>query len=110
MITDYICIKDGQVVEVDVSVEVTLSRINKKFEQEIKVNIDSKINDFFSLKNWDYGQNLRESDMIKALAAVKQAESFDIVFTTNSGSGNMVDAKFYEIIRPGLVEVAFMYQ
>ena len=110
MITDYICIKDGQVVEVDVSVEVTLSRINKKFQQEIKVNIDSKINDFFSLKNWDYGQNLRESDMIKALAAVKQAESFDIVFTTNLDSGNMVDAKFYEIIRPGSIEIAFMYQ
>jgi hypothetical protein len=110
MITDYICIKDGQVVEVDASIEITLSRINKKFEQEIRVNIQNKIDEFFSLKNWDYGQNLRDSDMIKSLAAIKQAESFDIVFSTNSGSGDVVQAKFYEIVRPGLIEVAFMYQ
>lgn len=110
MITDYICIKDGSVVEVDVSVEVNLSRINKKFEQEIKVNVENKINEFFSLKNWEYGRELRESDLIKTLAAVRQAEGFDIVFTTNEGTGNSVRTNFFEIIRPGLVEVAFMYQ
>lgn len=110
MMTDYICIKDGQIVEVDVFVEAKLSRINKKFDQEIKVNIENKINEFFSLKNWEFGQMLRESDLIKALAAVKQVESFDVTFTTNSGSGNSVDAKFYEIIRPNVAEVALMYQ
>lgn len=110
MITDYICIKDGRVVEVDVSIDVRLSRINKKFEQEIRLNIENKINEFFSLSNWDYGQNLRESDMIKTLAAVKQAEGFDIVFTTNTEAGNQIEIKFFEIIRPGLVEVAFAYQ
>jgi hypothetical protein len=36
MMTDLICIKNGEVLEVDVSVEVTLSRISRKFEQEIK--------------------------------------------------------------------------
>lgn len=110
MITDYICIKDGQVVEADVSIDVRLSRINKKFEQEIRLNIENKINEFFSLSNWEYGQHLRESDMIKTLAAVKQAEGFDIVFTTNSDSGSQIEVKFFEIIRPGLVEVAFVYQ
>lgn len=110
MMTDYICIKDGQVLEVDAFIEVKLSRINKKFEQEIRVNIENKINDFFSLKNWEYGQTLNETDLVKSLAAVKQAEGFDITFTTNLDSGNSVNAKFYEIIRPNLVEIAFMYQ
>lgn len=110
MVTDYVCIKDGQIIEVDISVGVNLSRINKKFEQEIKLNLENKINEFFSIKNWEYGQSLRESDVVKALASVKQADGFDVVFTTNSGSGNLVDADFYEIIRPGTIELAFMYQ
>jgi len=112
MITDYICIKDGQIIESDVSVEVTLSRINKKFEQEIRTNITNKIDEFFNLNNWEFGQDLKENDLIKALSAVKQAESFDIVFTTNEeeNSGSLVTARFFEIIRPSEIEIAFMYE
>lgn len=112
MITDYICIKDGQIIEVDVSVEVTLSRINKKFEQEIRTNISNKIDDFFNLNMWEFGQDLKENDLVKALSTVKQAEGFDIVFTTNEedNSGSLVTAKFFEIIRPSTIEIAFMYE
>jgi hypothetical protein len=112
MITDYICIKNGQVIEADISVEVTLSRINKKFEQEIKTNIENKIDEFFNLNNWEFGQDLKENDMIKALSSVKQAESFDMVFTTNDeeNSGSVVRARFFEIVRPGSIEIAFMYE
>jgi hypothetical protein len=112
MITDYICIKDGQVIEVDVSVEVVLSKINKKFEQEIRVNIENSIQDFFGLQNWEFGQYLKDSDLVKNLSSVKQAEGFEITFTTNypNNSGSLVTAKFFEIIRPGSIEVAFMYE
>lgn len=112
MMTDYICIKDGSVIEADVSLEVTLSRINKKFEEEIRVNLATKINEFFALTNWEYGQDLRDSDLIKTLASVKQAEGFDIVFTTDeaTNSGSVVRAKFFEIIRPGQIEISFMYE
>ena len=111
MVTDYICLKDGVVVEADVSVEVKLSRINKKFEQEIRATIESRVEQFFALSNWEYGRELRESDLVKSLASVKQAEGFDIVFTTDdeSNSGQSVRVKFYEIIRPGTTEIAFMY-
>lgn len=111
MITDYICIKNGQIIEVDVSLEATLSRINKKFEQEILQNIQERINEFFSLNNWDYGQNLRETDLIKFLSSIKEVQSYDAVFTTNdeNNSGNLVSAKFYEIIRPSQINIAFMY-
>lgn len=111
MITDYLCLKDGVVLEADVSIEVKISRINKKFEQEIRANIESKVEDFFSLSNWEFSKELRESDLVKALAGIKQAEGFDILFTTNeeSNSGSLVRPKFYEIVRPGDIELAFMY-
>ena len=112
MVTDYICIKDGDVIESDVSVEVKISRINKKFELEIRSDIENKVDEFFSLVNWEYGRELREGDLVKALAAVKQAEGFDIVFTTDdpSNSGSVVRSKFFQIIRPGSVDISFMYQ
>lgn len=112
MVTDYICLKDGVVLEADVFIEVKISRINKKFEQEIRATIESRVEEFFSLPNWDYGRDLRDGDLIKTLASVKQAEGFDIVFTTDdeANSGQIVRAKFYEIIRPGSTEIAFMYQ
>jgi hypothetical protein len=111
MITDYICIKDGSVLETDVTVEITLSRINKKFEQEIRVAAENSVNDFFSLSNWEFGQDLRENDLVKNLSSIKQAESFDIVFTTNEeeNSGSIVRTRFFEIIRPSVVEISFVY-
>jgi hypothetical protein len=111
MVTDFVCLKNGVVLEVDVSVEVNISRINRKFEQEIEANIEGRVAEFFALYNWEYGKELKESDLVKALASVKQAEGFDIVFATDDegNSGQSVKAKFYEIIRPGAVEISFMY-
>lgn len=111
MMTDLICIKNGQVLEVDVSVEVTISRINRKFEQEIKEKLSIRTNEFFSLNNWEFGQNLREADLIKDLSFVKEPQGFDIVFTTNdeNNSGSLVLAKYYEIIRPNEINISFMY-
>jgi hypothetical protein len=111
MMTDLICIKNGEVLEVDVSVEVTLSRISRKFEQEIKEKIQLKIDEFFLLSDWEFGQNLRESDLIKTLSLVKEAQGFDIVFTTDeeSNSGSIVTAKYYEIVRPSDINISFMY-
>lgn len=112
MVTDYICLKDGEIIESDVSIEVKISRINKKFELEIRTDIENKTEEFFSLVNWEYGRELREGDLVKSLAAVKQAEGFDIVFTTDdpSNSGQIVRSKFNQIIRPGTIDISFMYQ
>lgn len=110
MITDYVCIKNGEIIEVDISIEAKISKTNRKFEQEIKSNIENRVNDFFSLSNWEYGKILREKDLIKILAQVKQVEGLEVFFTTNSGSGDIVSPKFNEIIRPSLIEVSFMYE
>jgi len=111
MITDYVCIKNGEIIEVDVSIEVSVSRINRKFEQEIKQKIENRTNEFFRLYNWEFGQTLRDSDLIRILSQVKETLGFDIVFTTNEeeNSGSVVYTKFYEIIRPTTINIAFMY-
>ena len=110
MITDYICIKDGEVLDVDITVEVKASKINKKFEQETRVNIANKISEFFRLGDWEYGMPLRENDLVKQLSTIRQVDGFEIVFTTNSGSGDSVVPKFYQIIRPDSIEISFMYE
>jgi len=112
MITDYICLKNGTVLEVDTSIEVKLSRINKKFEQEIRANIEGKVQDFFALYNWEYEKELKDGDLIKHLSLIKQVDGYEIIFTTNdeSNSGSVVLTRFYEIIRPGEVDITFIYQ
>ena len=111
MITDYVCIKNGEIIEVDVSIEVSVSRINKKFEQEIKQRIENNTNEFFRLYNWEFGKTLRDSDLIRILSQIRETQSYDIVFTTNEeeNSGSAVYTKFYEIIRPTSINISFMY-
>jgi hypothetical protein len=111
MITDYVCIKNGEIIEVDVSIEVSVSRINKKFEQEIKQKIENNTNEFFRLYNWEFGKTLRDSDLIRILSQIRETQSYDIVFTTNEeeNSGSAVYTKFYEIIRPTSINISFMY-
>ena len=111
MITDYVCIKNGEIIEVDVSIEVSVSRINKKFEQEIKQKIENNTNEFFRLYNWEFGKTLRDSDLIRILSQIRETQSYYIVFTTNEeeNSGSAVYTKFYEIIRPTSINISFMY-
>lgn len=110
MITDHVCVKDGEILEVDVSIVAKLPRTNKKFEQEIRTNVENRVVDFFRLSGWEYGRGLKENDLVKHLASVKQVEGFEIVYTTNEGSGDSVSPEFHQIIRPGQVEVSFMYE
>lgn len=111
MMTDIICIKDGEVLEVDVSVEVTISKTNRKFEQEIKENIEKKTNEFFDINNWEFDMDLKESDLIKYLASAKNTISFNALFITNDddNSGELVVTKYFQIIRPDSITISFMY-
>jgi hypothetical protein len=111
MLTDIICVKNGQVVVVDVSIEATVPRINRKFEAEIRQRLTSRIDSFFDLNNWEYDQNLLEADLIKELADVKEVSGFDMTFTTDDedNSGNLVTTRFFEIIRPDEIDLAFTY-
>lgn len=111
MLTDYVCIKNGSVLLVDVAVDITLGKFYRKFEDEIRSRVTSRVNMFFSLNNWDYGDQLKDTNLIKQLSDIKEVTSFDITFTTNDAenSGNMVTTDFYEIIRPDTINISFVY-
>lgn len=112
MFTDFICIKNGIVINVDVSLDLVLDRFYKKFENEIKVKVERRINQFFALAKWDYHQDLRDNDLTKVLSDLKEIKRIDLTFTTNdiNNSGNTVTTKFYEIIRPDVIDISFTYE
>jgi hypothetical protein len=112
MITDFVCIKDGVVVAVDVTVDVTLDKFYRKFEEEFRERIDQRITSFYSLNNWDYGKTLRAVDLIKALSDIREIRTVDINFETEeeANSGEVVTTKYYEIIRPSSYEINFVYE
>lgn len=112
MLTDYICIKDGFILESDVVIDIIMDKFYRKFEEEYRTKVLSRVNTFFSLNNWDYGKSLKNIDLIKQLSDIKEINSFEINFTTNDpdNSGENVYAKYYEIIRPSNIDVNFTYE
>jgi hypothetical protein len=105
MLTDFICLKDGIIIRVDVAIEATLDKFYRKYQQEITSRILQQTNEFFSLNNWDYGQTLRSIDLVKQLANIQEIDTYTITFTTNdpSNSGETVTSNYYEIIRPDVL-------
>lgn len=111
MLTDFICIRDGNVTLVTVSIDIFADRFYKKFEDEIKEKITRRLSDFFLLSNWDYGKSIRDVDISKKLSDIKEVDHYEISFTTNTlESTNMIIPKFNEIIRPETVTLNFQYE
>jgi len=89
-----------------------LNKLHRKFEQEIKSQIESNIETYFDLINWEYEQDLTSNGLIKSLSDITRVDSFSISFVTSDAenSGSEVTAKYYEIIRPDTVDISFMYE
>lgn len=112
MFTDYLCIRDGTVIATDITIDVILDRFYRKFEDELRVKIKRRIDDFFSLQKWEYKQTLRDTDIIKSLSDLKEVNRYEVTFVTDDddNGGSIVTARFYEIIRPENIEIAFTYE
>lgn len=112
MVTDFVCLRNGEVIGVDVALDVTLERIYKKFEDEIRVKIERRLDNFFSLNNWEFGENLRESDLLKSLNDIKEIDSLNATFATNdpANGGETVTTRFFEIIRLDDLTINFNYE
>lgn len=112
MITDYVCIRNGSVLFVDVTIDLTVDKFYKNLREELNVKVQNKVNDFFSLHNWEYGQTLRDVDLIKHLSDIREIGQFDITFTTSdpNNSGQIVTSKFYEMIRPDTITISFLFE
>lgn len=112
MLTDYICIKDGVVVDVDVHVDLTLDKFYRKFEEEFREKAERRVTTFFNLNNWDYGKTLKNVDLIKVLSDINEISNVEVHFQTDNeeNSGEVVTTKYYEIVRPSIVSINFVYE
>lgn len=112
MMTDFLCIRDGQVLSVDISIDIVLDRLYRKFEDEFRVKIQRRLDAFFALTNWEYGEDIRDTDIAKALSDLREIIRMDIEFTTNdpNNGGHLVTCKFFEIIRPDVTTISFTYE
>lgn len=114
--TDHLCIKDGEVLYVDVNVNAHLNKNMKRFETEVRNKITEKLEQYFDLNKWEFGSPLKEKDIIKNLSAVREVNHFDISFITNKSidsstiSENIVTVKHNEIIRPDNININFTYE
>jgi len=111
MITDFVCIRDGSIVLVDISVDVFIDRLYRKFEDEIREKIARRLSDLFLLSNWDYGKVIRDADLIKKLSDIKEPDHYEVSFTNDVESAvSIIVPKFNEIIRPGTITLNFQYE
>jgi hypothetical protein len=114
--TDYLCIKDGKVILVDITIDVFLDKTYKKVEQSLHNRIMELLAYHFALPNWDFGKPLRTSDIIKSLSDVKEIRHMEVTFLTpktidsNEGNVDMVSTSYNEIIRPDNISLNFTYK
>jgi hypothetical protein len=111
MLTDNVNILDGEVVKVDVNLQVFINRQFRTFEQNINEKIMRDLAIFFNIQNWEYGQSLRDIDLLKALANVAEPYQYEITFITDdqNNGGKLVTTKFFQIIRPNNLNVNYTY-
>jgi hypothetical protein len=113
--TDYLCVKDGEIVLVDIGVNVVLDKIYRKSEDAINKKITEILEDFFQIPNWEFGQSLRESDIIKILSEIREVRSFNISFVTmktisENAEDDIVLPNYNEIVRPDNILISFTYK
>jgi len=109
MLTDYVCLRDGTIVYVDVTLELTLDRFYRKFENEIKQEVQQRVDAFFDVNNWDYGKTLKNTDMVKEVSDMKQINNFHVVFKSSDQQGPTITTKLNEILRPDQISISLIY-
>jgi hypothetical protein len=112
MITDYICIKNGEIINLDVSIDIIMNRFYRKFENEIRIKVENRINKFFSLNNWEYDQNVKDTDIIKSINDIKEIIRVEVMLSTDdpNNSGSYVVTNYKQIIRPDIINIEFNYE
>jgi hypothetical protein len=112
MMTDFVCIRNGIVLSVDITIDIVMDRLYRKFQEEFRVKIQRRLDQFFAVSNWEFGEQLRDIDITKALSDLKEISSIDITFTTDdpNNGGNIVNARFNEIIRYDILTIGFTYE
>jgi hypothetical protein len=112
MLTDYICIRDGVVLVVDVVIDLIIDKFFRKFQQQIQNGVNNAVSDFFTLNNWDFGKSLKDTELMKALAGISEIKDVSVSFMTNDpdNSGSIVVAKYFEVIRNDTTTVNLVFE
>lgn len=112
MLTDYVCIRDGSVLLVDIVIDLNVDKFYKSLKDELNVRVNNLLSDFFALSRWEYGQTLRDHELFKFISEIKEINHADVTFTTNdpNNSGTIVTSKFDQIIRPDTVAINFIFE
>lgn len=112
MLTDFVCIRDGVVISVDVVITLFLDNFYQKFQQSIQANVLNRVNNFFALTNWDYGQALRDTAVIKSFSDMKEINDAQVSFVTNdvTNNGSLINAAYYQIIRDDNVTINMIFE
>lgn len=115
IITDTVNILDASIKTVDIKITVVM---NKNADASIiRDKVNSLIDDFFNIRNWDLGQPLYISQINKLLTAVDGIKYIDIfnpvdnILPTNtidSGNDNGIDIN--QLITLGSREASFYYE
>jgi hypothetical protein len=112
MITDHVCIKNGEIINLDVSIDIIMNRFYRKFESEIRIKVENRINKFFSLNSWEYDQNVKDTDIIKSINDIKEIIRVEVMLSTDdpNNSGSYVVTNYKQIIRPDIINIEFNYE
>ena len=83
----------------------------RNFEDEISAKVQTRVTNFFNINNWDYGQTLKDTNLIKSMSDISEIEDLAVTFTTNDpeNGGSVVVAEFYEIIQEDTTTINFLY-
>jgi hypothetical protein len=114
--TDHVCIKDGEIISVDLNIDINLNKSQRNIEPEIRAKAINALEMFFALENWEFGQSLKEKDIVKVLAGIKEIRNIEVGFTSSrsiekgSGTEPVVTARYNEIVRPDNINISFVYE
>jgi len=112
MITDFLCIKDGVIILTDVTIDISVDKFYRKFKEELTRKISQRIEGFFALQYWEYGRSLKDVEMVRVLADMKEIRDVSVSFTTidPGNSGSTVLAKYFEIVRKDNLAINLVFE
>jgi len=114
VLTDHVVVLDAQIRAIDIEATVVISRSSDA--SVVKVNVDSAIDDFFALKNWEPGEALYISqliDVISQVDGVKYVDLFepaDNILATGQVDGSSDGIDVNELITLGNKEIKYYYE
>lgn len=113
MLNTSVCIRDGSLISQNIEVQLIADPRHRRNQAAIEEEARVRVEDFMDLSEWDFGEELRRVDIIRALAGIEGVVSTDVVFGENDfdedPDPNIIRPSFNQIVRPGDISVHVEY-